>query len=113
MPTDPQVSDEAVEALAERDPNWAGCVEALANPDRYPETLGAWRSRQEKICARARADLEAAAPAIRNQERQRIREALIEQLGREAPDNDYDCDHIGAVEDAFAALEDSKEVGGR
>lgn len=81
MPGREEVPEEAVETVAtkRRGPNWKGLLRGKNTPARR---LGAQEKKAEekKVLAEIRADLEAAAPAIRNQERQQILEALSNAL---------------------------------
>lgn len=96
-------------------------MEALAE-SRYERRRGVvdfrWRNlpqeKRDRPLEDAKADLQAAAPAIRKQERERIREALLDEVTLDEAEDAYKGSHVGgrqaltrAVEAALDSLEDS------
>lgn len=110
-----EVPDEAVEAAAQvrRGPNWKGLVRGKETPSREQAKLEK-KAEEERVLAEIRAELRAAAPFIRNQEHQRLKEALEEKWPKHASDefkNGFD-DALKCLEAAFQDnLDPSGEQG--
>lgn len=79
----------------------------VAIPDEWVD-VGCEAAFVPPISADRRADLRAALEAVLP----KVRERVLDQLATESPESPYDCDHMGAVEEAFNAafpLDESDE----
>lgn len=78
MGSDVNVPEEAAEAVAvfRLGPNWKGLVRGKDTPARR-QAEQEKKAKEEALLAEIRTELQAAAPAIRSQERERVRATLL------------------------------------